>query len=530
MKISFFKQEHGSVLIIAMMTITIMTMICATSLYIASQNSGSGVQTSGWQQALTASESGIDAGIRALNATASGSPAPWTNWKTVAYSTPTSNYTLPSVEPTATATPSATAVPNSSHYNYLPSSALTVSFPNSEGATSVSAWTTIDTVGATNLLSGSQWYRIRSTGQTIYPANSTILSRVSNNRLDNDLRNTIAMHFNRKGGSYAGPTRTIEVIMQPVVTSIWGQGILLKNALQMSGGGIIDHFNSSTAPSGQYSAAYRSSNNAEMVVGMLNANGSDLKSTFVYGSVSYSTTGAVPQNTTNVKGGLSSPFGGAVPTVSDPSWTSGSYTPYTASNNLPVSTLTTGTQNNPKLVKITGNVTMLNGNILTISSANSGANNNYITIWITGSLQVMAGASITQDSTSHVTIVVDGNITTAAGGFTNNAGYAADLSLVGVGSGNTVTVSGSGSMIATVEAPGDNFFVTGAGNLIGAVIGNTMTISGGASFHYDDALAGSGGSGQSAVGNYAFASWFEDNSDPSRNALDINGTTHPIVY
>jgi len=46
-----------------------------------------------------------------------------------------------------------------------------------------------------------------------------------------------------------------------------------------------------------------------------------------------------------------------------------------------------------------------------------------------------------------------------------------------------------------------------------------MTYLGGAS-HHDAALAT--GSGSSAVGNFAYASWFEDNSGPRRKDSDGN--------
>ena len=90
--------ENGSVLITTMMTMTILAMICATGLYISSQNSGTGMQTAGWQQALTAAESGVDAAVRALNAQAASGGAPWSNWKSVLNSSAPS---LPTIEPTS---------------------------------------------------------------------------------------------------------------------------------------------------------------------------------------------------------------------------------------------------------------------------------------------------------------------------------------------------------------------------------------------------------------------------------------------
>src|SRR6266446_5872116 len=62
-----FTTERGSVLLVALLTITILTLICATSLYVTSQNANAGMQTASWQQALTGAESGVDQAIRALN-------------------------------------------------------------------------------------------------------------------------------------------------------------------------------------------------------------------------------------------------------------------------------------------------------------------------------------------------------------------------------------------------------------------------------------------------------------------------------
>jgi hypothetical protein len=50
--------------------------------------------------------------------------------------------------------------------------------------------------------------------------------------------------------------------------------------------------------------------------------------------------------------------------------------------------------------------------------------------------------------------------------------------------------------------------------LNGSLAGNTLTFNGGGSIHYDEALA-TNWTGTS-ISNYAVASWFEDNSDPTR--------------
>src|SRR4029077_14665990 len=122
--------------------------------------------------------------------------APWTNWKQVSNALPTSGPGYSS-EPTGGSSSVSTA-PGTSAYNYLPSSALPMTLSNTEGATSTSFWVTIDTAGATapNPSGSSQCYRIRSTGQTKYPQNSSLTRRRSNNRLDNQLRNSVARTAN----------------------------------------------------------------------------------------------------------------------------------------------------------------------------------------------------------------------------------------------------------------------------------------------------------------------------------------------
>src|SRR2546428_4609181 len=103
--------ETGTVLIISITTITILTLICATSLYIMSQNANSGMQTASWQQALSGAESAIDRGIVALNTNPNG----WSGWKTVpSASLPSTQPSHPSRETQATGPPTTTG-----QYNYM---------------------------------------------------------------------------------------------------------------------------------------------------------------------------------------------------------------------------------------------------------------------------------------------------------------------------------------------------------------------------------------------------------------------------
>lgn len=571
MKTKRYVRQHGSVLLVAMFTITIMTLICATSLYIATQNTGSGMQTSGWQQALTAAESGVDAAIRALNENGTSGSNAWTNWKTVASAlpTPASGNPTPagySTEPTGGS--AAATAPTSTAYNYLPSANLSISFPATEGATNVTAWTTIDIAGTNLLNAGQQWYRIRSTGQTVYPSNSTLLRRVSNNRMDNDLRNTITMNFNRKGGSTTGPTRTIEVIVNPVPAGGSAKGITLSNWLQMTGSGTADSFNS---PNGQWSVAYRDTSYPLMVAE--GATGGKAKfantgQTYVYGGVTYS--GTAPTNVNSqgppkdVMGQVSTPASVNLPTPTDPvavsgqsghyiwtyqnpwsgvttNYTLNSSTTYTGGGGLPtnsgtaVSSITAnGTSTSPGLIIINGDFTVPGGKTFTINPTTTGnppvtnsANSNVI-IWVKGKFTASGSGVVTQVAGTNVTWIVDDDITVSGDNYMNGNGTAGTDSFVGVGTSNKFTDSGSATFTGTVNGPGYAGTISGGGDYTGSFAGSNLTISGSGSFHYDESL--NGGAGNSGIGNYAFASWFEDNSDPNRSARDTSNTLHPIIY
>jgi Tfp pilus assembly protein PilX len=538
--------NRGSVLVIALMTMTILTMICATSLYIGTQNTGTGMQTAAWQQALTGAEAGIDAAVRALNQSGTSGSNAWTNWRTI------STAALPTIEPTNASYTSSTTVPTTSQYNYLPAASLSISYPNTEGTTSVKAWVTIDTANGMSNSNGS-WYRVRSIGQAVFQSNS-VYKRVSNNRLDDDLRNTIALNFNRKGGSSLGPTRTIEAVLQPVPKGGSARAITLSNWLQMTGGGSVDAFSS---PNGQWSSTYRDASNPMLVVEGATGNQAKFANTgqtYVYGGVTYS--GTAPTNVNansgtppvkDVLGQVSTPAVVSLPTPTDPtavsgqsghySWTyqnpwSGTTTNYSfnsstpySSGSVPTAITANGTASSPGLIIINGDFTVSGGHTFTINATTTGSppvansSNSNVIIWVKGKFTTSGSGLITQSSGTNVTWIVDGDITTSGSSYNNQNGTAATDSFVGIGN-NKFTDSGSGTFVGTVNAPGYDGTISGSGDYTGAFAGSNLTISGSGSFHYDEAL--SGGSSNPAIGNYAYASWFEDNSDPTHKDMKGN--------
>jgi len=529
----------------ALITITILTLICATSLYVVSQDANTTTQTVSWQQALAGAEAAVDQAINALNT------GTWAGWYTI------TGTSVPTAQPSPSATPfpaGSGTVPTAGQYNYYSSSFLL----QGEASNKVSMWVTVDNgslaplppSGQSLVNNGAQAYRIRATGTVEAPGPK----RISNNKLDNDLRH-ISLFFNRLTGtmntsSHGQATRRIELVAVPVAQNIWARAITLKNGIQMSGGAYVDSFDSSDpfkSTNGQYDPTKRQSNGD---IGLTNNNNSNLGNTYVYGSVQYS--GPAIKNTTNVQGGISTPFNATIPATVDPivsasPWAQtdnlpqylGSqlsaipafqllggvpnYTGYTTSGGNPPTTspaltFTAASGSNdvtsPTLIKVNGDFTLSGQNTFKIAkpTGGSGTPPYYAIIWVTGQFTTSGGAQILQDANVKVTWIVDNNISLSGNSYNNQSGLAANTTFIGVGTGHTFTDSGNGGFIGTINTPGFDITISGNGTFIGAAIGNTITLSGNGGFHYDQALGG----GSIAVANFSYASWFEDNSDPAR--------------
>lgn len=150
------------------------------------------------------------------------------------------------------------------------------------------------------------------------------------------------------------------------------------------------------------------------------------------------------------------------------------------------------------------------GKALTLASHSAGQES-YIEIWVTGKFTTSGSGYISQELGVHVVYYIEGDTTVSGSSFNNQSNIAAN-NIINVinrtdGSNQKVTVSGGGTFIGVINAPGAQFTISGDSNFSGALIGKTMTISGGASVHYDQALAKlSGGAGG---GTYHVASWVE---------------------
>lgn len=141
---------------------------------------------------------------------------------------------------------------------------------------------------------------------------------------------------------------------------------------------------------------------------------------------------------------------------------------------------------------------------LTLSSSQTLLIQGKVTLYITGSLNVGGNAQIKIDPGSSLTLVVGGPSCIIGGnGVLNNSQSAANCTILGLPTCTTVTVSGNGAFIGTVNAPQATGTISGNGDFSGSFIANSIALTGNGGIHYDEAL------GKSSASGYAIYSWSE---------------------
>ncbi len=351
-------------------------------------------------------------------------------------------------------------------------------------------------------LSGASWLRIRSTGQADMSGGA-----VAGQDAQDVLLRKLSLKKDRSDGSTVTTpraTRTVEILAEPVGTSPFKWAVLLDKKFTMSGAGSVDSYDSSDptkSTGGVYDAAKRQSN---APVGINDTQGtSNLGNNTLRGNLSYS--GTAPSGPGGVTGTITSPFSSPVSPVAAPTWSTFNATPVVISGST---TLTGGTQASPARYKVSS-VSLGGSNVLTMNPHAVGAES-YIEVWVTGNFSTSGNGSILQKPGVHVTYHVAGDVTVSGSAFNNQSNIPAN-NIVNVitpaaGVNQKVTVSGNGTFIGAINAPGADFTISGSGSYNGAVIGKTMTISGSADLHYDEAL---GRASIGAASQYRVASFVE---------------------
>ena len=265
--------------------------------------------------------------------------------------------------------------------------------------------------------------------------------------------------------------------------------IVVAKTISMSGSAIVDSFDSTDplkSTNGLYDPAKRQMGGNIFVI---NNTGSDLRNAFVYGDLTYS--GPPVKNYANVQGSFATPCNATMSAVNDPTWSNGSFVQYTGGGAPPGSGVfvANGTATNPTQIKVLGDFTVPGGKSFSIVTDTQV--DRYLTVWITGKFTTSGSGRLTQDPLAHVTWIVDKDIAISGDNYNNLSGKAGNVSLLAVGVGK-INITGSTSLIATIDAPFRELNISGTAGLSGDLVSSTLNLSGGSGVHYDEALTYAG--------------------------------------
>jgi hypothetical protein len=473
-------KSHGSILVWTVLTIAILSLLGAELIRLVSAKYQNALQTSTWQEALLAAESGIDLGIVELRK--SLFPAPnhaWEGWN----NTPGNGVVSYGI----------TTIPNAG----LASTPMTI-------AVNVDAPSSL--IDPSN---GWQYYRIRTVGTMPI----TGAARTTDNTQDSSLRK-LSLRFERftngvlTAHAISAPqvSRRTEAIVRPV--SSFDQAIMSVGTVDLTNQNIVvDSYDSSDpnkSTNGLYDAAKRQENGDIATDGNI----IDAGNAHIYGDVA--TNAGVVTGAANITGTERTDFYQEPIPVSAPSWSASNGTTTTVNG---TTTLNASATSGSSISRYQLSAISLNGNQTLTLAGNPDGSKTYIEIYVTGDIALSGNAQITVQPGVSAKIYFAGNVSVSGNGILNINNQPLDLQLYGIqpldGSTKQVSLGGNAEITASVYAPNANVTVNGggsSGHVYGSLIGKTVTMTGVTNLHYDEALSSGG-----IINSYKIVSWFEDN-------------------
>jgi hypothetical protein len=474
-------KAQGSILVWTVLTIAILSVLAAEVLRIVTIKHQNALQTSTWQEALLAAESGIDLGIMELRK--SLYPAPnhaWENW-------------------------------NNTPGNGVVSYGLTTIANAGLAGTPMTIEANVDApAGLVDPTTGWQYYRIRTVGTMPI----TGPARANDNKMDSRLRK-LSLHWERftngvlTAHAVSAPqvSRRAEAIVRPV--SAFAESIMSVGTLDLTNQNIvIDSFDSrdpNKSTNGLYDLSKRQENGDIATDGNL----IDAGNAHIYGDVA--TNAGTVSGAANITGIERTDFYQEPIPVGAPSWTAINATPSTVTN---TATLTASATKGSSASRYQLSAIAIGGNQTLTLAGNANGSQTFIEIYVTGDVQVVGSSQIVLQPGVTATIYFAGNVDVSGNGIINSNNQPSDLQLYGIqptdGLSRHANLGGNGQISAALYAPGHDVSINGGGttgHVFGSVIGKTVTMTGVTNLHYDEALASSG----SMINSYKIVSWYEDN-------------------
>ncbi len=531
------RRESGSTLIAALVTLTVLALIAASTFLTVTHRYRANFQTASWHDALTSAEDGAQYALvrlrspltktdPSINASSSS-----TTSTTTTPNTPNQNqvlvdpdlvpgslqYDLAKLKPGDISTNG--TIPTTFSYTRIQLPTLTIPHIG-QGSSQFSAVVTVDAVPNTGLNGSSTWYRIQSVGTVPLPGNAS----AGIQKYDNLLRK---LQF-RSNGTGAGnnlttaqAVRTIEIIAKPV--SIGSAALFGKSGINLNNKNVvIDSYDSrnpgvTSNADGTYNASKATKSANVVTDDIASASGSpgviNLSSTgaYVNGNIATNDT-PVKGDTSHVSGTITEDFFQYLPNPPDPGTMGVTWASFpSASGNINLDT-TTGTKTAPLRYKVDG--TGNNGTSLGLQNNELNiTGNGYIEIWIPGGLSVNGNAAINIPNGATVTFYVDGKVDITGNGVLNSSTIPGRVTFYGnpdPASSQSISVAGNADFAGIIYAPNSDVNAQGGGNsgaIYGSIVAKTIFFNGGTTLHYDQALGDLG-----AVIDYRISSWYEDNT------------------
>ncbi|HWY52187.1 MAG TPA: hypothetical protein VNW72_11960 [Chthoniobacterales bacterium] len=472
--------EGGSVLVWTVLVIAILSLIAVETLRLVTAKYQNALQTSTWQEALLAAESGIDLAIVELRK----SLYPQPNYAWQGWNNPPGNGVTGYEQ---------TTVPNAG----LNGTPMTVD-------TNVDAPAQL--VDPTN---SWQYYRIRTVGTIPI----TGPARVSDNPQDTKLRR-LSLRWERftSGLLISQPvyspqvSRRIEAIVRPV--SAFDQAIMSVGVVDLTNQNIVvDSYDSSDptkSTNGLYDPAKRQENGDIATDGQLIEAGNAQ----IFGDVA--TNAGTVSGAANITGVERTDFYQEPIPIGVPSWPSSNSSPSSVTGTTTINA--DATQGSAASRYVLTGISLSGNKTLTIAG-NANGSQTYVEIYVTGDISVSGTGQIVIQPGVTATIYFAGNVDISGNGVLNTNNQPGDLMLYGIqpptNSSEHVSIGGNSQITASIYAPGHDVTVNGAGtngHVYGSIVGKTVTMTGVSNLHYDERLGSTG-----IINNYKIVSWFEDN-------------------
>jgi len=472
--------KTGSVLVWTVLVITMLSLIAVETLRLVTVKYQNALQTSTWQEALLAAESGIDLAIVELRKSLYPQPNhAWDGWNNPPGNEVT-GYEL-------------TTVPNAG----LNGTPMTIE-------TNVDAPTQL--IDPTN---SWQYYRIRTVGTIPI----TGPARTSDNPQDTKLRR-LSLRWERFTNGILTPrlltapqvSRRVEAVVRPV--SAFDQAIMSVGVVDLTNQNIVVDSYDSTDPTkstnGLYDPAKRQENGDIATDGQLIEAGNAQ----IYGDVA--TNAGTVSGAANITGIERTDFYQEPIPVGAPSWSTWNSSPSSVTG---TTTINADATKGSAASRYTLSSISLSGNKTLTVAGNPNGSQTYIEIYVTGDISVSGTGQIVVQPGVTATIYFAGNVDISGNGVLNSNNQPSDLMLYGIqpptDTSEHVSIGGNSQITASVYAPGHDVTVNGGGtngHVYGSVVGKTVTMTGVSNLHYDERLGATG-----MVNNYKIVSWFEDN-------------------